>query len=118
MATTRIRINIGDLAALPAQIEALKIAIVKWAQVGLSRFVLNRMKREIPVRSGRLRAALRFRKLQAGGRFHFGKSGFYFIFQRANSGGDLEDRLMEIVKQSLEDLIPWAVRRARAEVGI
>ena len=113
MATTRIRIGLDDLAALPGQLEELKRAIIRWAQRGWSTFVLNRLKRVIPVRTGRLRNSLKFRKLKNGGRFFFTKGGFYWIFQDG-----LEDALVKVINDSLRDLIPWAVRNARREVGI
>ena len=113
MATTRINISLPDLPDLPEKIEELKRAIVRWAQRGWATFVLRRCQRVIPVRTGQLRNSFRFRKLKRGGRFLFTKSGFYWIFQDG-----LEDDLVEIINRSLRDLIPWAIRNARREIGI
>lgn len=113
MATVRINVNLSGLEALPARIEALKQAIIRWLQFGLSRFVLDRMKQAVPRRTGRLRNSLRFRKLRNGGRFYFDRRGFYWIFQDG-----LEEDLIRIFNESLKDLIPWAVGEARREVGI
>ena len=112
-ATHKININIGDVDALPAQIEELKKAIVRWLQRGWSTFVLGRLQRATPARTGRMRRSLKFRKLKNGGRFYFTKNGFYWIFQDG-----LEDALVKIINDSLRDLVPWAVRSARKEVGI
>ena len=113
MATTRLHVDLSDISELPDKIEELKRAIVRWFQVGLSRFVFRRLQREIPVRTGRLRNSLRFRKLKLGGRFYFTKSGFYYVFQEG-----LEDRMIKVIERSLDDTVRWAIRKARQEVGI
>ena len=113
MGQVEIRVNLSGISATPAEFERLKVAIVRWAQVGWSRTTLNRMKRKVPVRSGRLRRSLTFRKLKRGGRFAFTKRGFYWYFQDG-----LEEELVEILKNSCRTIIPWAIRQARREVGV
>ena len=116
MAERIIRINVDISFAAgntAAEITALKRSIVRWSQVGWSRFVLSRMKRVVPVRTGRLRDSLKFKKLRNGGRFFFTPRGFYWRFQEG-----LEEELIKVIIDSLSDLIPWAVRKARSDVGI
>ena len=113
MATTRVHVDLSGIGALPEQIELLKRAIVRHFQGALSTFVLRRIQRVIPVRTGRLRNSLRFRKLKFGGRFYFTKGGFYYKFQPG-----LEDRMVEIIRDSLSSAVRTAIRRARRELGI
>ncbi len=112
-----IRIDVSDalegLQDVGERLERFKAAILRWAQMGLERFVLPKLRDATPVRTGRLRGARQFRRIPGGGSFYWGREGFYWQFQDG-----LQERHRQIVRDSLPDLIPWAVRNARREVGI
>ena len=104
---------LAGLGDLREKLAAFKVALVKWAQIGLERFVLPALKAATPVRTGRLRAARQFRQIPGGGSFYWEGSGFYWRFQPG-----LQERHREIVRDSIPDLVQWAVVNARSEIGI
>lgn len=114
---TRVNVDIGGavekLEAAQEKFERLKAAIIRWAQVGMQRFILPRLVADTPRRTGRLQAARQFRKVRGGGQFFWDQSGFYWRFQPG-----LPERQTEIVREALPRLIEWAIANARREVGI
>ena len=115
--TTRINIDIsGALAGLQNAAEKLaqfRVALVQWAQVGMQRLILPRLKEATPVRTGQLRRARRFRRITNGGAFYWDRSGFYWRFQPG-----LEESHIKIIQDAIPDLVNWAVANARRGVGI
>lgn len=113
----RIKIELsGALAGIDGlgeKLRALRAAIVRWAQIGLERLVLPRLRAAIPVRTGRLRDARRFNRIPGGGRFYWDETGFYWRHQPGLPEGQIQ-----IIEDALPGLITWALRRARQEVGI
>ena len=106
----------GALAGLEQfeeKLQKFKDAVVRWARLGLQRFVLPKLKNATPFRTGRLRAARQFEAIPRGGSFFWADSGFYYKFQPG-----LQERHRQIVRDSIPDLIKWVLANARREVGI
>ena len=106
----------GALAGLDRfkeKLQKFKDAVVRWARLGLQRFVLPKLKQATPIRTGRLRAARQFKAIPGGGSFFWAESGFYYEYQPG-----LQERHRKIVRDSIPDLIKWVLVNARREVGI
>ena len=104
---------LAGLADFEEKLQQFKSAVVRWARVGLQRFVLPKLKDATPVRTGRLRDARQFKSIPGGGSFFWAKEGFYYQFQPG-----LQERHRQIVRESIPELIKWVLANARREVGI
>ena len=112
MAVT-IRIDLSAVQELLDRLAEFRSVFIAWVQVGCERMILPKLKAEIPVRTGHLRAARQFYRHGGGGYFGWDASGFYWRFQEG-----LSERQRAIVRSALPAVIDWATGRARAQLRI
>ena len=112
MAAT-IRIDTSGLDQTLASFQNFRPTLIKWAQVGMMRFILPKLKAIVPVRTGRLKAARVFDRTENGGAFGWDRKGFYWRFQPG-----LPEESVRIVEMLLPRVLEWATAQTTRELGL